>query len=651
MAFSVYDNPEILEIPRRLRLPHSWVGHIPAAFHLVKLLQPKIIVELGVHIGNSFSALCQAVTMANIQAACYGVDTWQGDKHAGFYDDSIYSELLQDISAHYSEFAHLLRQPFDEALSSFSEGSVDLLHIDGLHTFEAVLHDFETWLPKLSDRGVVMFHDVVVRSEDFGVWKLWEDLRTKYPACHFVHGFGLGILAVGKNVPAEVLEFIEAVNTDSMYQKLFGRLGNSLCWLTEREDALRSVQSFGGLPQLRERIRELELMLSDYGLKPKLVSQISLDLGSGFTEELTGRIEVSGKENSLSFDVSNLTGSEPVKFARIYLLNCPVAVRIEQLEVIDENQNLHTITNFNTNQSFVEEGVLGFDTDLPEISADLSAITKPQRIIVRLEFLAFGANFTKYMHERLKQALHNAGLVISEMSGQLTLVPRFAEHLAQKNQSPAQPQRGGAKQFDEKLLATAMFLHEELRAKDAIIQRKNSELTEKERELQTRESSLSGEMLKLQSIEFSLKSQLNENGHSPENSAELSKLRDRLLGIEYFLGEQIQERQDRIDDLQVELQRAEQQHSDQLLDAERRAADLLSEKSLMAERVEDEIRSLRSGLENKEAELERLRSALGIGPASSTELIPVAGRNGIVAKRGNSKGGALRRFFSGGRSA
>jgi GT2 family glycosyltransferase len=190
---------ELFWEPVRLVLPEPWVGHIPFAFWLVKALRPETFVELGTHSGNSFSAFCQAIAAFGVPGRAFAVDTWKGDEHAGSYGEEVFEDLAAFNNAHYLGFASLLRTTFDDARNYFSESSIDLLHIDGMHSYEAVKHDFEHWRETLSRRAVVVLHDVNVRERGFGVWKLWQELADQYPSFRFDHSHGLGVLGVGEN--------------------------------------------------------------------------------------------------------------------------------------------------------------------------------------------------------------------------------------------------------------------------------------------------------------------------------------------------------------------------------------------------------------------------------------------------------------------
>ena len=100
--------------------------------------------------------------------------------------------LIRITSSHYSSFSTLLRSTFDEALPRFADESIDLLHLDGHHTEEAVWHDLESWLPKLRPGGILLMHDVTMRGRGFGVWKVWEELLTRGRGWTFESLPGLG---------------------------------------------------------------------------------------------------------------------------------------------------------------------------------------------------------------------------------------------------------------------------------------------------------------------------------------------------------------------------------------------------------------------------------------------------------------------------
>ena len=268
-ALNPLDHPVCLSPPRRLSRGTAWEEHLPFAMFLIDLARPAVFVELGTHYGDSYCAFCQAVSELHLPTRCYAVDTWTGDTHSGFYGP----EVLEGLRAHhdplYGSFSRLIPSTFDEALAYFGDATIDLLHIDGYHTYEAVKRDFESWLPKLSERGVVLFHDVNVRERDFGVWRLWDELRERYPSFTFNHGHGLGVLGVGHKPPDLVQPLFRASAAEARcLASFFFELGHRVSVAVERDKQAEQCRGLEAEAQrvaqvLDARSRDLEQLRED----------------------------------------------------------------------------------------------------------------------------------------------------------------------------------------------------------------------------------------------------------------------------------------------------------------------------------------------------------------------------------------------------
>jgi GT2 family glycosyltransferase len=214
----------------------AWNEHVPFAFWLVDVLRPHTIVELGTQNGVSYSAFCQGVKTLRLVTSCFAIDTWKGDEHAGFYSEDVYRNFKAFHDQRYSAFSQLIRSTFDETLPYFEEGSIDLLHIDGMHTYEAVMHDYQSWLPKLSTNAIVLFHDTNVRENNFGVFRLWNEISAERHHFSFIHGHGLGVLGLGRNYSDALGILFNAEEDDrplSLIRETFVSLGRSARALTE----------------------------------------------------------------------------------------------------------------------------------------------------------------------------------------------------------------------------------------------------------------------------------------------------------------------------------------------------------------------------------------------------------------------------------
>jgi hypothetical protein len=221
-------SPASFWLPDHIPPISAWLEHAPFAFWLMGSFRPRTLVELGTHYGFSYFCFCQAVERLHLETCCYAVDTWKGDDHAGFYGENVFREVNDINQQRYSAFSSLIRSTFDEASRYFADGTIDLLHIDGRHFVEDARHDFETWRAKLSNRAIVLFHDINVREREFGVCSFWRELCDAFPYFEFMHGHGLGVLGIGSNLPEPIQMFLAAQASPEAHtgiQRAYARLG------------------------------------------------------------------------------------------------------------------------------------------------------------------------------------------------------------------------------------------------------------------------------------------------------------------------------------------------------------------------------------------------------------------------------------------
>ncbi len=345
-----------------------WSMHLPFAYDLMREFRPKVFVELGVWKGESYFSFCQSAADHRIPTQCYGIDTWRGDVHMGDLDPEIGIEVAE-YNWRYSSFSELRTTTFAEAVNEFADGTIDLLHIDGAHTYEDVKGDFKAWLPKVSAEGIVLLHDVAVHDRGFGVWRLWEEIAKPDQSFLFEFGYGLG---VWKKVPV--------VNSDSAWLRRLFELNH----VEQKRINAYYVTAAAALALWHKTQDRKD---RDEMAKP-LPVQVFVDQGGSFSETSSMTAElVPGRWQNIRFDHLEKLGTNRQGRIRLDPVNCLAFVNISSIRLITDSDK-HVFYSASSAADFaqinVSAGVLKHETDgiLELVATD----SDPQVFLPELNF-------------------------------------------------------------------------------------------------------------------------------------------------------------------------------------------------------------------------------------------------------------------------
>lgn len=110
------------------------------------------IVEIGSYLGAS----SLVISRANKKNTLYCIDTWNNDAMSEGYWDTM-SAFLHN-TRHCKNIVPL-RMWSTEAVDKVPQ-DIDMLFVDGNHTYEGVKKDIDLYFPKIKTGGIIAMHDI-----------------------------------------------------------------------------------------------------------------------------------------------------------------------------------------------------------------------------------------------------------------------------------------------------------------------------------------------------------------------------------------------------------------------------------------------------------------------------------------------------------
>jgi cephalosporin hydroxylase len=184
-------------------VPSQIPDEITALLRLLATTRPEVVLEIGTACGGTLFLLTWA---ASPSASIISLDLPPGFFSGGYPKQK---SLLYRSFARNKQNVCLIRADSHnpstiEAVREATNGQeIDVLFIDGDHSYEGVKKDFEMYSPLVKKGGIIAFHDISPgpNAKVGGVPVLWNEIEHRYRSLRIAkdcgeEGFGIGVLFV-----------------------------------------------------------------------------------------------------------------------------------------------------------------------------------------------------------------------------------------------------------------------------------------------------------------------------------------------------------------------------------------------------------------------------------------------------------------------
>lgn len=197
---------EHFELSSQLFGPHQIKHEILSLLDFANAEQPKYVCEIGTANGGTNFLLSQALSSTKFML---GIDLYVKNKAQLHYFAKSFQQLIFVDGSSYHP------QTIEKVQSILDGKKLDLLFIDGDHTYEGVKQDFLHYRHFIRDGGIIALHDIVPDyytryGQKTGRWvgevpRFWSKIKSLYPFYEFIEdpeqdGLGIGAIRYSSQI-------------------------------------------------------------------------------------------------------------------------------------------------------------------------------------------------------------------------------------------------------------------------------------------------------------------------------------------------------------------------------------------------------------------------------------------------------------------